>query len=181
MSDTLFDVGADVKMSRTWAMPSPDTFSIGPISDLLDRWLKRGWVIVDPFGRASQRGTLRNDLDPTMPTQYHMEAGDFCEQMAGVKADAVLFDPPYSPRQISESYKAVGLAVGTKETQNARLYKRVKDGLHPMLGVGGIAICCGWNSSGFGKERGYELLEILLVAHGGAHNDTIVTVERRRR
>ena len=28
-------------------------------------------------------------------------------------------------------------------------------------------------------HRGYELLEVLLVPHGGAHNDTIVTVERK--
>lgn len=41
------------------------------------------------------------------------------------------------------------------------------------------ATFCGWNSAGFGKVRGYVFEEILLVAHGGAHNDTIVTVERR--
>ena len=29
-------------------------------------------------------------------------------------------------------------------------------------------------------KRGYELEEILLIAHGGIHNDTIVTVERKR-
>lgn len=30
-----------------------------------------------------------------------------------------------------------------------------------------------------GKERGFEILEILLVCHGGAHNDTICLAERR--
>jgi len=29
-----------------------------------------------------------------------------------------------------------------------------------------------------GKNRGFEIVEILLVAHGGHHNDTIVTVEK---
>jgi len=48
-----------------------------------------------------------------------------------------------------------------------------------MLKPGGIAICFGWNSMGFGLTRGYELKEILLVTHGAAHNDTIVTVERK--
>ena len=37
----------------------------------------------------------------------------------------------------------------------------------------------GWNSSGFGNTRGYVVEEILLVAHGGAHNDTICVVERK--
>ena len=40
-------------------------------------------------------------------------------------------------------------------------------------------ISFGWNSIGFGKNRGFEIIEILLVAHGGTKNDTIVTVERK--
>jgi hypothetical protein len=30
-----------------------------------------------------------------------------------------------------------------------------------------------------GKNRGFEIVEILIVAHGGHHNDTLVTVERK--
>ena len=30
-----------------------------------------------------------------------------------------------------------------------------------------------------GKNRGFEIVEILLVAHGGHHNDTICTVEKK--
>jgi hypothetical protein len=111
-----------------------------------------------------------------------MEAGDFCTALRadGVTADVVLFDPPYSPRQISECYKSVGLKVGMAETQNAALYKRVKDGLDALCKPGSLAVCCGWNSGGFGKTRNWEMIELLLVAHGGAHNDTIVTVECKR-
>lgn len=158
---------------RTWAMPSAATFSIAPISELLDRWLADCGVVVDPFAGDSLRGTIRNDL------RDGMEATAFLDSLNAIQADAVLFDPPYSPRQISEVYKRVGLTVGMQETQSARLYKDVKDRLHRLLKPEGIAICCGWNSAGFGKVRGYEFREILLVAHGGAHNDTIVTVEQR--
>lgn len=154
-------------------MPSPATFSIPPISELLDRWLTGREIVIDPFAGDSLRGTIRNDL------RDGHEAIQFLDSLNGTRADAVLFDPPYSPRQISEAYKSVGLAVGMKETQNGRLYKDVKDRLHRLLKPNGIAICCGWNSAGFGKVRGYQFEEILLVAHGGAHNDTIVTVERR--
>jgi hypothetical protein len=58
-------------------------------------------------------------------------------------------------------------------------WRKVKDAADVVLIPGGIAICCGWNSMGFGLKRGYEMEEILLVSHGGAHNDTIVTVERK--
>lgn len=40
----------------------------------------------------------------------------------------------------------------------------------------GIVICCGWNTGGIGENNGFEIIEILLVPHGGWHNDTIVTV-----
>lgn len=40
-------------------------------------------------------------------------------------------------------------------------------------------ITFGWNSGGIGKTNGFEIEQILLVPHGGWHNDTICTVERK--
>lgn len=39
-------------------------------------------------------------------------------------------------------------------------------------------ISFGWNSNGIGGDE-FEKVRILLVAHGGVHNDTICTVERK--
>lgn len=170
-----------MNFSREFAIPNSETFSLPAVSRLLDRWLpntERGAVIVDPFARNSKRANYTNDLNPATSAAFHILAEEFVDQHT-FSADAVLFDPPYSPRQIAEVYQQIGRECGTEETQNARLYKRVKDGLDRMLKADGIAICCGWNSLGFGLKRGYEMLEILLVTHGGAHNDTIVTVERK--
>lgn len=44
---------------------------------------------------------------------------------------------------------------------------------------GGAVITFGWNSGGIGKSNGFEISEILMVAHGGWHNDTICTVDVR--
>jgi hypothetical protein len=85
---------------------------------------------------------------------------------------------PLPARALDVAYKNAGRKVGTEETQNARLYKECKDRMAQILKPGGIAVCCGWNSMGFGLNRGFELLHVLLVAHGAAHNDTIVTVEQ---
>lgn len=65
------------------------------------------------------------------------------------------------------------------ETTQSSFWTNRKNACDRLLKNGGIAICCGWNTVGFGKERGYMLEEILMVCHGGAHNDTIVTVERK--
>jgi len=170
---------SDMKMTRVWAMPSPNTFSIKPIANLLDAWISHGDVVIDPFARSSRRGTITNDLDPSCGCDYSMLAEDFVQVLEPLGSDVVLFDPPYSPRQISECYKGVGRTPTGRDTQNARLYKAVRDGLDASLKSGGIAISFGWNSGGFGKSRGYVIEEILLVAHGGAHNDTICVVERK--
>jgi hypothetical protein len=166
---------------RTWAMPSPDTFTIKPIAELLDRYLSGCPVVVDPYARRSRRATVSNDLDPQMPTTFHLDAVVFCDEVfrIGVVADVVLFDPPYSPRQIAEVYKRIGLTCGKVDTQNARSCRLVRDGLSKVLRVGGLSVSCGWNSAGFGASRGFVPIEILMVAHGGVHNDTIVVVERK--
>lgn len=165
-------------MTREWAMPNGNTFSILPIAAFLDRWLEEGAINIDPFAANSTRGTVTNDLNPASLAQFHLDAREFIA-MLEVTADAVLFDPPYSPRQISELYQSIGRSVTTEDTQNARLYKDVRDLLDARLRPGGVALSFGWNSVGFGKSRGYEIQEILLVAHGGAHNDTICVAERK--
>jgi hypothetical protein len=57
----------------------------------------------------------------------------------------------------------------------------VKTALSEILAPNAVVISFGWNSAGFGTKRGLDLWEILLVPHGGPHNDTIVTVERKGR
>ncbi len=136
---------------------------------------------VDPFARNSRLANWRNDLNSETAAEFHLDAAEFCEVMRarGVLADLAIFDPPYSPRQISEVYKSMGREVTTETTQNAALYKRVRDALMPILAPGAIVLSFGWNSAGMGKSRGFELVEQMNVCHGGAHNDTICIAETR--
>lgn len=169
-----------MKFSREWAMPNHDTFSIKPIGDFVRRYIEMGRLTVDPFARNKDWANLTNDLNPETSAQYHMDAEDFLKMLdrQKVKAGLVIFDPPYSPRQISECYKSIGLEVGMKETQSAVLYQRVRNAIKPILAPGAIVLSFGWNSVGMGKNRGFEIEEILLCCHGGAHNDTICIAER---
>lgn len=170
-----------MKFERIFAMPNAETFSVAPIGDFVRRHLASATVSIDPFARNRRWCTHTNDLDPSTAAESHEDAETFCERLAnaGVKADVAIFDPPYSPRQISECYSSIGLSVGMKETQNGALYKRVRDALDPLLDPGAIVLSFGWNSAGMGLKRGYEMFEILLVNHGGGHNDTICIAERK--
>lgn len=167
-----------LKYSREFAMPSADTFSIKPIKKFVHRYTYGDKVIVDPFARNSKMGTITNDLNPDTEAQYHMKADEFLDMLInkGVKADVVLYDPPYSVRQVSECYKGVGLEVTQEDTQ-ASFYTKIKDRIRPLVKSEGIVLSFGWNSMGVGKEL--EHLEILMVSHGGIHNDTICVAQRK--
>ena len=169
-----------VIMNRVWAMPNSRTFEIPPIRDLIHRYLHG--VSIDPFARNSLLATYTNDLNPYTRAQTHRRAWLFLQNLSelGIRADTVLFDPPYSPMQISECYRYARLTVNKTSTQNTALYKRCRDILVDLCKPNAFMLSFGWNSAGMGKTRGFELLEILLVAHGGVHNDTICTVERKR-
>ena len=161
--------------SRIWAMPSADTFSIKPIGDFVRKYLNG--VSVDPFARNNRLATYTNDLNPNTAADYHMDAVAFLNKLAGdgVKADVVLLDPPYSPRQISECYAAAGLTTSMKDTQST-FWTNVRRSVYPLCRSGTVVLSFGWNSTGMG--RAWDTLEIMLVAHGGAHNDTICIAQR---
>lgn len=164
-----------MKFSRAWAMPTRDTFDCEPIGAFVARHLSG--VSVDPFARDKRLATYTNDLNPNTAAEYHMDAEEFLKMLAekGVKADCILLDPPYSPRQVTECYAAAGLKAGQKDTQNAALYARVRRAARALCKAGTRVLSFGWNSAGMGKD--FEQVELLLVAHGGAHNDTICLAE----
>lgn len=164
-------------IERKWGFPSGNTFSIKPIKELLLEEMTGGlWI--DPFANASKLATITNDLNKDFDTDYHMDAFEFLEMFEDNSVDGVLYDPPYSNRQVSEIYKGVGIPV-TKETTQSTFWIRQKREISRILKPGGKVISFGWNSGGVGKVNNCQITRVLLVPHGGHHNDTIVTVEMK--
>ena len=169
-------------IQRTWAMQKADTFDCAPIGDFVRKYLKESKISIDPFARNKSWATYTNDLNAMTDAEYHLEAREFLDMLInqGVKADLVICDPPYSQVQVSRTYKGVGREYKPfGDDNNAVLYRQVRDKLSRLLTSGGIALSFGWNSVGFGKRRGFEIIEILLVCHGSAHNDTICMAEHK--
>lgn len=163
-------------MKRVWAMPNSNTFSIKPISE----WIATHahGVIIDPFANTNKVASITNDLNPDYDTDYHMDALDFLKMFEDNSIDTVLYDPPYSPRQVSECYKQFGYNV-TSETTRASFWAAHKKEIARILKPNGVVLSFGWNSNGIGKKYGFEIQDILLVAHGGHHNDTICVAEMK--
>ena len=159
-------------------MPSPHTFEIKPIRQLIDKYIAGKSKIIDPFSNNNHIAHITNDLDPVCNADFHMDAIDFLKLFADKSVDCVLYDPPYSTRQVSECYTKLGKSVNMQTTQTSYWTNQKKE-ISRIVDENGIVITFGWNSGGIGKKYGFEILEILLVPHGGWHNDTICTVEKK--
>lgn len=162
--------------NRIWAMPNSKTFTIKPIREFVERNISDCKVIVDPFANECKYGTITNDLNPEFDTNFHMDALDFLKTIESNSVDCVLYDPPYSLRQVSECYKGFGIKV-TQETTQASWRARHLDEIKRILRIGGKVLCFGWNTNGVGKTRRFEMIEVLIVPHGGSKYDTLCTTE----
>lgn len=158
-------------------MPNGNTFTIKPIKEFVEVEVNKGGVIIDPFANSCKYGTITNDLNPAMDTDYHMDALEFLKAQETESADLVLFDPPYSITQASTLYKAYGKKKLEVNVANMKYWAEIKNEISRVLKVGGRVICCGWNSNGLGKGRNFEMTYLLVVNHGGSKNDTLVTLE----
>lgn len=137
-------------------MPNHMTFSIPPIAKLISEELGRNFV--DPF-----------------PYPFERDALEYLKEFPTESVDKLAFDPPYSVRQLKEKYEQAGLSFETRPTY----WRLLKEEIARIIKPNGKVISFGWNSGGIGKVLGFEIIRILLVAHGGIHNDTICTVERK--
>ncbi len=171
-----------IQFSRFWAMPSADTFDCEPIKGFVQKYLLKSKVSIDPFARNKRWATHTNDLNPDTAAEHHYEAFEFLNIMKqkGVKTDLVIFDPPYSIRQCKEVYDSVGLKVTQRDCQVWGHWGDYKEVINDLLLPYGVVLHFGWHSNGMGIERGFEIIDLLLVAHGRAHNDTICIAEKRK-
>ncbi len=173
-------LACSASFSRVWSMATADTFDIPEIRDFVLKYLQKSICSIDPFARNKRWATWTNDINPATAAKEHLEARRFLRQLElnEVQADLVLFDPPYSPRQIQEHYAAAHMRTNQEDTQNAKLYAECRNYFRKLTTPNAVVLSFGWNSVGMGK--GWDTDEIMLVCHGGAHNDTICLAERKR-
>ena len=154
-------INTDIAIERVWAMPNKNTFEIKPIHELILDELTDGlWI--DPFANRNKLATVTNDLSLEFDTDYHLDALDFMKLFENDSVEGVLYDPPYSPRQVSECYNNVGYDV-TWDTTKASFWGNHKREISRIVKLGGKVITFGWNSGGIGYKYGFEIQRILFV------------------
>ena len=167
-----------MRITREWAMPNHKTFEIKPIDNFIRQYLpSKPCIILDPFAhRPSDYGAITNDLNPQSKVQFHLDALDFLRLYEDESVDLVLFDPPYSPRQLKECYDNIGQSL--HDTKSS-VWSNWKKEIMRIVKPGGGVLSFGWNTVGIGKTRGFEIKHILIVSHGGMHNDTLCMFEEK--
>lgn len=168
-------MGNEIIIERKWAMPNKWTFTIKPIANLLMEEVNGNDMWLDLFAGEHSPAIITNDLNPERPTLYHMDALNFLRMFPDNSVDGVLYDPPYSARQVRECYD--GIQGGLKWDGRTTFWSESKNEVARIVKPGGKVICFGWNSMGLGAKRGFTMNRILIVPHGGSRNDTICTVE----
>jgi len=167
-----------IRYNRIWAMPSHETFNIEPIRTFVNRYLSESTIQIDPFARNKGVATYTNDLNPETQAMFHLDALDFLRLMKvyGVIADLILFDPPYSLGQIREVYDSVGYLEFFRSSQQS--WREERNLIMDVSRRGTVVLSFGWNTMGMGKGRSFAPEEVLIVTHGGGHNDTLCFAER---
>ena len=162
-------------INRKWAMPNKWTFSMKPIQELLYKYeVGAGWI--DPFSGQNIVTQFENNLQTT-----GIDAFEYLEKFESKSLNGALFDPPYSLTKVKRCYNHVGIKDWQSKFGNNKNggFPNVKDEIARVLKDDSLCISFGWNSNGLGKVRCFEIIEVLIIAHGGNRNDTITTVERK--
>ena len=149
----------ETQIIRKWAMPSHKTFTIKPFKELIANELGNDYI--DPF-----------------PYPFKQDAIDYLKTFSNNSQKYLVFDPPYSQRQLKEMYNNNGISF--EHPMNASYWSNCKKEISRIIKSSGKVISFGSNSNGIGKKYGFEIIKIVLVAHGGQHNDTIATVEIKK-
>lgn len=156
---------AQPQVTRAWAMPNGRTFTIPAIANFITANMDGGlWI--DPFANEARIATVTNDINPDYDTDYHLDALEFLGMFGNGEVDGILFDPPYSPRQVAECYRSIGIPVTGTDT-SANYYARLKPEIARIVRPGGKVLSFGWNSNGIGAKYGFRMTHVLIVAHGG--------------
>ena len=145
------------------------TFKVKAIKELVERECEG--LVLNLFAGTTilNINEVRNDLNAYIKADYNLEALEFLNQWTGKKFNTIIMDPPYSYRKSMEYYEGV---------KNSK-FKLVKDNIHKVIAANGKIITFGYHSIVMGRDRGYTLEKIVVLSHGGAIHDTIVSIERR--
>lgn len=170
-----------IDFTRVHQPPRKYTFEMPEVKEWVIKWCKGNILNLFAGKTVLNLKEIRVDKDPRLLLiDYDMDVVDFANHWINgrnnpdadiyyPKFDTVIIDPPYNWRKAKEKYG--GRYIGQ--------YPILKDKLLEIITNDARVISFGYSSVGMSHIRGFKEIAILLVCHGGDHNDTIGLVEER--
>lgn len=126
---------------------------------------------IETSNDLEHKAKLKNGRWLDIETTYHMDALDCVKMLIAQKRkyQRIVLDPPYSYRKSMEMYNG----------NLASRFKQICDLIPQLLTPDGKVITFGYHSIVMGEERGFRLVEVCLISHGGAMRTTIGAVEEK--
>ena len=162
-----------------WSMPNKWTFKMKPVDKFISSEILNAKKILIPFAGETRFSNAHDityiDIEEDRPKPYILgDCRDVMEDLIKQKKkyNLIILDPPFTFFQ----------AVRTYNNQKMQDISYIRNLTDKLLFKGGIVISCGFNSTGMNSKkynRKYEKIKLLLVNHGGSHNDTIILKERK--
>ena len=154
-----------MKLERHWCMPNHKTFEMSPVKKLIKEELDNEYV--DPF-----------------PHPFKQDAIEYLKSFKNNSVNGLVFDPPYSQYQFNLMQKGLGKYFHNSPDKNpddriTKYWSNCKKEIERIARIGATVISFGWNTNGIGKSYNFKIERILILAHGGRHNDTLITVEKK--
>lgn len=161
----------EVKLSYLKTPIYRNTFRAKTVRNWVEGYCRNKYILNLYAGKVKLSGCreVRNDFNPEVEADYHLDAILFVDFWCGRKFDGIILDPPYSDRKSMEMYHGF----------KASKFNQVKSQLSNILKKKGFVITFGYHSVSMGQRRGFQQVEILLMSHGGAIHDTIAVVEQK--
>ena len=94
-----------MEITKKWNMSNKNTFDINCIRQFINSNITtKDLLIIDPFANKNRIANITNDLDSQYDTTYNLDALEFLKSFKDSSVDVILYDPPYSPRQVRYYY-----------------------------------------------------------------------------
>lgn len=140
-------------LERVTALPSHTPFEIPVIKEFCQIYDDEEFF--DPF-----------------PHPFKKDALEYMKEQNPDTINRGRYDGPYSQRQLKEMYNNIGFHY----QMNSSYWRMIEEEWFRIIKPGGFVIRFGWNSK---IMKGFKFVSGLIVYHGGQHNDTIVTVQKK--
>lgn len=159
------DPDGSARMLSRW------TFEYTPAREIVERHA-HGRALNACAGRTKldyEGEIVRNDLNPEIDADYHLDAVDLADHFGAGAFDTVIFDPPFDEEQAQAKYDGI----------HAGDVCAARQGFNEIIRPRGRVISFGWNSWGMRSFDAFERVETVLLQRGPLHRDVIVTVDQR--